>query len=135
MSLKWLLLFKTDKTKIMNSSANQTQITSQIKAGILTRLVGQIFPFRGSNKRIERLIKWWRDGITYPTDFDLSNIATNGSITISVEFDLWVSIDLDGNSKPTGTVNGYLDNIVIGFSTPDYYVDLSNAVITRLSIK
>lgn len=119
----------------MNGSSNQNRITSQIKAGILAHLIGNSFTYKGSNKRIDRLVNWWKDGITYPTGFDLSNVATNGPLTISVEFDLWVSIDHDGNVKPTGTVNGFLDSVVIGFSAPNYYVDLSNAVISRLSIK
>jgi len=118
----------------MNSSDNLNRISNQIKAGILAQLIGNSYPYKGSKKRIVKLVSWWRNGITYPSNFDLSEVATNGIKTISVEFDLWVSIDLDGNAKPTGTVNGHLDSIMVGFSTPNYYIDLSNAVISRLSI-
>ena len=104
------------------------------KAGILGLLIGNSFLYKGSKKQIVKLVNWWQNGITYPANFDLSNIATNGPVTISVEFDLWVSIDWDGNSRPTGTVNGHLDNVVVGFADSSYYVDLSNASISRLSI-
>lgn len=119
----------------MNSTENLAQISSQIRAGILTLLIGNSFPYKGSKKRIVKLLKWWQNGITYTKEFDLSEVATNGQMTISVEFDGWASIDWDGNSKPTAEINGHFDSIIIGFKNSNYYVDLSTASISRLTLK
>jgi hypothetical protein len=112
---------------------NLSSITLEIKAAILTRIKGNECRHKGLNKRIIELISFHPIGFKYVNKFDLAEIPTLGSVTTSVNFTALVLIDIDGNVKQTHYVSGDFGPVIISYSSSEYLIDMSSAIISGLS--
>jgi hypothetical protein len=118
-----------------NLQSNITMITRSIKEEILSRLIGNSFPFKGSTRKISKFRNWYKNGVEMPSSFDLSEIPNKGSQEISVEFFLWVLIELDENTKQQVIINGHFGPVGIAFYNSDYRLEFSEATLSRLTIE
>lgn len=110
------------------------RIILSIKSEIVSRLVGNMFSFKGQQKRVTKFGRWWDPGFGFHDNVDLGSIATDGPITTTVRFNLWAIMEINPGYSKQVNINGNFGPINIAFESGNYQLDFSHAQFNMIEI-
>ena len=112
---------------------NRNSIDLAIKQEISHRLIGSQCRHLGIMRKVVDSKSYHQIGFNYVDDFDLAEVPVSGPVTTSIEFTIFVHLELDSNTRQPSYASGVFGPVTISYISNGYSIDMSNAVISGLA--